>query len=703
MGEAKKRRLCPAVAREITPAECGENRHSRYACPESCTHNPFAVAAYSELLEIEDRLDLTAMKRLAAEDAAATEAILAARRDGRDLGMSAAAHWQLFFRPGSDGRTFAGRWTQSSPSDLRNDERVLWRGKMQMRVALLEVHRVLEAPRVEVVDLLDVGGAPFVIVDRSFAAVATRFHTVLACVYPLPHFWRLSGTAISLGDLGPWPAAEVVEACLTHLGGPSDAPARRLWLAENFSRLREAFSAVALERRRLMFAGLDGTWGASTYGLRGSLTKALRLLRAEPGIVAEEVSGEERKKGFTQAFVWIEGRPAGASTTSEATFAEVVLGRVLVGKKEFRLEAMGKARLRDFRARFEARMGSAVEFSRERLDDHAGRLAAADPPADVALVPPRLLEKVNELQLSTSRAPLPPPGVSAAEHGTWLQREHLRTWRDEPVPALAGRTPREAVRDPALRPWVVEFVKRRVREIDEGNLQHGRSDDANELIRDLGLSEIDFPPPPPRPVPLSYSDDDFDSADDDFDFDPPGGGGAEAECGRPPAPRLLGPPLTSEAAIDRVETIMREFDLAADALNELAASGATIVEDLADMTVEMFKPREFDFLVTILIQAWFALVPVGVRAPRIDLDALADEIDAVNARLTGGGDVAEETLAKLTETGRQPELVKVLMTQLLVGSDRLPKKMRLSADAKIASLVVLRSVVDELDRALRRA
>ena len=148
---------------------------------------------------------------------------------------------------------------------------------------------------------------------------------------------------------------------------------------------------------------------------------------------------------------------------------------------------------------------------------------------------------------------------------------------------------------------------------------------------------------------------------------------------------------------------MREFDLAADALNELAASGATIVEDLADMTVEMFKPREFDFLVTILIQAWFALVPAGVQAPRIDLDALADEIDAVNARLPGGGDVAEETLAKLTETGRQPELVKVLMTQLLVGSDRLPKKMRLSADAKIASLVVLRSVVDELDRALRRA
>ena len=43
MGEAKKRRHCPAIGREISAADCGENRQSRHACPESCEHNPFNI------------------------------------------------------------------------------------------------------------------------------------------------------------------------------------------------------------------------------------------------------------------------------------------------------------------------------------------------------------------------------------------------------------------------------------------------------------------------------------------------------------------------------------------------------------------------------------------------------------------------------------------------------------------------------------
>ena len=62
MGQSKKRRQCPAVSREITSAECGENRLSRYTCPESCPFNPFAAANYSALLEAEDQLDATSLQ-----------------------------------------------------------------------------------------------------------------------------------------------------------------------------------------------------------------------------------------------------------------------------------------------------------------------------------------------------------------------------------------------------------------------------------------------------------------------------------------------------------------------------------------------------------------------------------------------------------------------------------------------------------------
>ena len=501
MGEAKKRRLCPAVGREITSAECGENRHSRYACPESCEHNPFRLSAYSQLLEIEDRLDLTTVKRLAAEDNVAREAILAAVRSNPDLGLHAVSAWQVFFRRDASGRTFAERWEQAGFAGLRNDERVLFRGKMKLRVALVEVHRIVDAERLEVVDLLRPDGAPFFV--------------GLGWVYPLPYFGRLSGTAIELTDLGPGTARENIEAIVAHLGGPAGGPTRASWLAENFGRICEAIIAVGRERRRLMFAGMDGAWGAATYTLKVPLPKARWQLRQESGVEPEEVTPEERQQGFADAFVWLDERLENLTRGIAGNSGGVVLGRVVVGAKEWRLEAMGRARLQDFRARFEARMGKAVTFSRERIDDLSGRMAQDEPTPNLALVPPQLLREPRKLELSTSRVPLPPPGMSAADYKSWMKQELRRTWQDESVPALGGRTPREAARDPAARVALIELVKQQVREIDEENLRTGGCEDANEQIRALGLTEIDFPPPPPRQRPTDDEGPDIRAWEDD--------------------------------------------------------------------------------------------------------------------------------------------------------------------------------------------
>jgi hypothetical protein len=54
------------LGRGISPADCGEQRQSRLACPADCPHNPFGVANYSQLLEIETRLDAKSLERLLA-------------------------------------------------------------------------------------------------------------------------------------------------------------------------------------------------------------------------------------------------------------------------------------------------------------------------------------------------------------------------------------------------------------------------------------------------------------------------------------------------------------------------------------------------------------------------------------------------------------------------------------------------------------
>lgn len=698
MGEAKKRRSCPAVGRDVSAAECGENRHSRYACPESCPHHPFRVAAYSELLEIESRLDPDLMQRLAEDNPAGIRRFLTMAGAGDELRANAIAHWLLFFERDAGGRTFGERLADRAGTGLRNDERVLLRGKSRMRIALIEVHRVLDAERVEVVDLLDRSGQPLLIVDRRLAAIAPRFFTGLAAIYPLPHFWRMSGTTITLGELGPLPACEVVETCVTHLGGPENREARQPWLAEHFARLGETFAAVSHERRRLMFAGIDGAWGAVTYTLLKPGALALRRLRAEPKVGPDELSPEEAKAGFSRAFVWFAGDETGKARSVGGPDSQVLLGRLLVGKREWRLEAMGRKRLNELRERFEARMGEAVAFSRERVDDLTARMAANEPVPNPGLLPSRLLENPSKLLLTTSRLEEPPPGVSPAEHLAALRQGNLRAWPDESLPALDGRTPRAAVHDPALRPRVIELVKRQVRQIDEENRRHRRSDDVNALIRTLGLAEIDFPPPPPRP-PLAEDESSASGALDD-DIDPFADDPIELES-RPPAPRLSGPPLSIEAARARVVAALEQVDQAADGLDELDASGSTLVADLAAMTEGMLEAGEFEMLVPLLLEAWFALVPLGARAPELDLDAIADDIDAMNDRLAAGSDIAADLMMKLAEASRQPGLMTVLSAQFLSGMNEMPKKRRLSLDARMACLIVLRAVVDELDRALR--
>src|ERR1035438_8235763 len=142
MSKSSKKRLCPALGRPISPADCGEQRQSRLACPANCPHNPFGPANYSQLLEIEDRLDTKTMERLVAlapDRAAMQNDIATAKRRGLHA-THAFYVWNLFFGSDADQTTFAGRWEKTGLTELKNDERVLLRAKERMRIVLLEVH-----------------------------------------------------------------------------------------------------------------------------------------------------------------------------------------------------------------------------------------------------------------------------------------------------------------------------------------------------------------------------------------------------------------------------------------------------------------------------------------------------------------------------------------------------------------------------------
>jgi len=603
MSKDSKFRDCPALGRGIPVPECGGQRHAGITCTADCPHNPFSPSGgnYERSLAIEDRLNALTVERLVRETpdkAAHLSQLDAACRAGAH-GENAFMTWRIFFEKDAARTTFAQRWEMAGWPGLKNDERVFMRGKMLMRAALIEIHRVLPGGLVEGVDLLSANPAPMLFRENRIAKRMARFSTILAWIYPMPHYWRLSGTAIDIPDIDMLPAADVIREIALHLGGPRDEEPMRLWLAKNFQRVADSVEATRHARHIQMLDGIDAKWGRAVYELQRAPAHCRQCLDALRDVEPDDLNPEERQEGFTAARVWFDSQSSRddlAASYSAAAGAAVVLGRVLLGTSRWRLEAMGAERLARLRGQFEARMGGRVRFVAERVDDLGKRQALKVPEADMSLIPPRLLENPMQIHMASSRVDMPPDDKARLKYEQQLREAYDRAFLNDKIPALENRTPREAAADPSLRARLAQLMKHRVREHDLRNLKNGTDHDINWMLAELGLTEILFDAPPRRPTPEDMLDD---GGDDDIDGEDAGGNGARPET-RPPAPRLTGEPWGVEEAAARLAEIMDGFDTFAAAEDEMISSGATILDDVAKITEDVLGESAFSMMAAFL-------------------------------------------------------------------------------------------------------
>lgn len=692
MSKSSKWRPCPALGRDISTADCGEQRQSRLACPAHCSYNPFNPANYSRLLEIEEQLDAKTHERAMGptqDPDALHKRISLAARDG-EIGLHAFFIWRYFFEKDRDGRTFGQRWEQEGMKGLKNDESVLWHGKMQVRVALLEVHRVLEDGRVEAVDLLSQEPAPIIFIDRSIASIACRFSTILTWIYPLPHFWRLNGAGRTIPDIAQFTVPEIVREIVGHLGGPLEEKEMRLWLAEHFGRFNKSLFATAHLRRRQMFSAMDAKWGKAVYELRTPFAQCRDRLD-EPGAVnPDDLSDSERDEGFAEARVWFD--ESNGPDLFAVSSGKPVLGRVLLGQSLWRLEAFGGEKLARLRQQFERQLGQSVRFQGERLDDFAAQMNAKEPHAEVSLVPPRLLENPHQFTMTSSRVPVPPGGSAEETWQKWM-RETEKAFLDDKVPALNHHTPREAAQDRALRPILVQLMKERVRSCDEQNLRSGASHDLNWMLKELNLDELIFDPPPWRPPPPeSEVEDEDDMAGAHETVDP----------NRPLAPPLPSEPLTFEEAAKRYQKSVDSFETFAEAENELIASGSTLLGDADELTRELLSEDEFSVTLPLLAHTWFALVPIGCRSPELNFEAMERTFEAnlrkMNNALRNG---TEKQFESCLMESPQPNIILLLASTIMHSVATGPKELRTSIQAQPVIVALLKTVIEELDAQLR--
>lgn len=683
----------------ITAAECGTTRGSARACPVECPFFPFTPANYDQHGEIESRLIQKTYERAAwLMTDAQREKMLRVLDDtaGDEVLVNHARFaWLYHIERDADGRTFGDRWLADRTGGLTNDERVLLGGMNRMRPVVFEVWRILDEQTVEGIDLLD--GSALRVVDRSTAGSVSRFAVLLMWAYPMPHYERSSGGAMVVPDVEGVEPVEVVREVVRHLGGPRDPDGERAWLAEHFARACDALGAVKLARWQRSMEQIDARYTKTDYR-PVKAARLLPLIGKRKDVLPEPMTDEEAALGFEIAFAWIDDgqktepgqMPLPLPGGAEQLFAgPTLLGRVLIGRERVRVEAMNGKRHRELRARFERVAGGMVEFIGERADDLAKQRSLDQiPPFDPALVPPRLIEKVERMVIAAQPVRIEDSDTTGA--ALEVVRRQYAHFADSPNGWLDDRTPRAAAADPALRPRLVALMKHHICGLDRQRREEGLDIDLNPLLAELGLHELISTPPPlgvaaDEPLDLDLDDDDLALLD-------------ELERAGPHATM---PPL-SEKTIDlRLNQMLARYPHFTDATDAADAAFPGLFDFAWAITEKLLDDAEYDFLEMLLTRACHVLKPPGARSVRLEIDRIAGGLAAAFAQsaeiaIKGKG---VQALERWVADGPQPAVMIDLVGTLFVGSENLPRKERPREEAILTILAFLKAATAEISRA----
>lgn len=487
MGQAKRnqQRHCPALGEIITPATCASHRNSEIACPGDCPHNPFNPEHYLGSYQI---LEAAAVKNLSLmlyqdpgfqQIGRIRKAVL-----GKDSFLANSLHaWHLH----GEGRV--KKWLdQGAFRGWKNDEIVMARALDTIRGALIEIQCVLDDRTTLVRDLLRPDAPPFVMIDASTAARACRFDVFLTWVYAIPGgLHRLSGAAQVVHDFGTMSHSEAFEILLKHLGAPDTG--REKWLLEMMPRISLALSATQIARnaRQLELSDIVICERTCRIGGKGFITDTRKVTDFVNRLLQHPLVSDDGP---------VEPGPLFRATllTAHASDERPVesVGTIAVYPTgEIRLASTGRkksASLLDFMKK----LAPSFTVVEEKLNDLGKQQIQKMGHWDPSLVPPALLENVPEISLQSSRI----PSDADEDPMTTSLKASFEGFADIPIPAFDDRTPREAAADPAMRPRLLELMKRQVHVVDHQRRSIGMDFDLNPLLEELGLVEIIQPPSP---------------------------------------------------------------------------------------------------------------------------------------------------------------------------------------------------------------
>jgi hypothetical protein len=203
--------------------------------------------------------------------------------------------------------------------------------------------------------------------------------------------------------------------------------------------------------------GEEIEFGKAEYEVRDELALLAKLRSLE------ELHEESRGDSGTRGFAWIQ--PIGGSLRP--------LGSIEIGEGRLVLEAMSRTRLQTGRGLLESYAGPLLK--------HVG-----DSYTGMEEIKQKAMGGTSPVE-KESRPPIPPE--LEREIVLKMKGDHYSQWVNDPLPALKGKTPRQAVKTAEGRKAVIDLLST-LENMEAREFRSGRpAYDVSILRRDLGLPE----------------------------------------------------------------------------------------------------------------------------------------------------------------------------------------------------------------------
>jgi hypothetical protein len=372
--------------------------------------------------------------------------------------------WILYAWRGPDGLTFGEQYLASTPA-VDATVREYIRASVEATFSFFEIRRVEKGRGVAVVDLLRGGDEVFVL-ERAASQLMLPRTIVFGKLVPFAGVLMFDGLAPRLME--PALRDELLRIVRVIL----DAPRRRRFhteeLHEHSQKLVDCYwmvelmasTAASAARPKPKLANTDGddlVFCTSRFAVKAGERAVIDgIMSALSGLVRED--DDEGRACFTW---W---RPGNAM---HKAWDNTTLGRLILGDRDLLLETNSRPRDERLRALVGNALAGRVSFIETTTTD------AMDEARRPRLVKP---EKRSDI----------PPEVERAVIQETLER-HYADWPDSPLPALKGKTPRDAVSTSAGRK-AVDALLRDMEYRTASSPDMAGTYDFGKLRRALGLS-----------------------------------------------------------------------------------------------------------------------------------------------------------------------------------------------------------------------